>query len=402
MTSNTQSEIVLAFSGGLDTSFCVPYLIERGYRVTTVFVDTGGVTDDEREYIHNRALSLGADKHITRDLADSLWSQFVVPFLAAGVCYQDQYPLLCSDRYLIVQSMIEIANAMGTRTIAHGCTAMGNDQVRFDQSIRSFGAYDIIAPIREIQALTDTPREYEMSYLRDRNIEVRDNTSKYSINQNTLGVTISGAEIDTFDRPGDDTYVLTKPACDWPRESLSVRIQFEKGVPTAINGKAMSGPAILDSLNEQFGTYGVGRHVYTGDTSIGLKGRIVFECPAMDALLHAHRALEETVLTQHQNAFKPTVARKWVELVYQGFFFEPLKLNLETMLIASQETVTGEVTIETQGGVCHATKIDSPHILQRVGATYAQGADWTADEAVGFIKLYGQSSATAALVNPSR
>ncbi|MCZ6835747.1 MAG: argininosuccinate synthase [Planctomycetota bacterium] len=388
-------DIVLAFSGGLDTSFCVPWLIERGYRVTTLFVDTGGVNPQERFAIEQRALELGASRHVTQDAGEDLWQSFAIPFIRSGATYQNQYPLLCSDRYIIGQRMVELAQEIGTTYLAHGCTAAGNDQFRFDQTIAALGEFDIIAPIRAIQSETSELRLYEEQYLKERGFIAPPKTARYTINENILGVTISGSEIDAFTPPSDETYFLTSPRSSWPAISQRATIGFEHGIPMTLNGSAIDGPSLLSTLHAQFGSYGVGRGIYTGDTTIGLKGRIVFESPALMVLLTAHRALEEAVLTRHQNAFKPIAAKRWVELVYEGFFFEPLRENLQAFIASTQSAVTGEVTIETQGGICMAISIDSPNILQRPDATYAQGAPWTSEEAQGFIKLYGQSSILA-------
>jgi argininosuccinate synthase len=277
---------------------------------------------------------------------------------------------------------------------------MGNDQVRFDQTVRSLGDYTILAPIREIQQQHTQVREYEQKHLESLGFAVRAKTTKYSINQNVLGVTTSGSEIDLFGAPGSETYTLTAPPAEWPREPMRVAITFEKGVAVAIDGKATPGPQILAQLNQQLGRYGVGRGIYTGDTTIGLKGRIVFECPAITGLLVAHRALEEAILTNQQNSFKPAVAQKWVELVYRGFFYEPLKRDLESFLASSQEFVNGTVTLETSGGLVHAVAIESPHLLRAKGAVYAQSCDWSVAEAEGFIKLLGMSSSLSAQINP--
>jgi argininosuccinate synthase len=364
--------------------------------VTTIFVDTGGVSDEERDYIEQRALELGAVRHVTRAAGDELWASFVVPLVKAGMAYQDQYPLLCSDRYFIVKHATELCRELGTPYIAHGCTAAGNDQFRFDQSIRSLGDFTIVAPVRAIQSETRSLRPYEEQYLIERGFAVRPKTSRYTINENCLGVTVSGSEVDAFETPSEETYCLTSPPQAWPREPLRSTIRFDRGAPVALDGQPVAGPAMLATLNRAFGAYGVGRDLYTGDTTIGLKGRIVFECPALRVLLTAHRALEEAVLTKHQAAFKPLAARRWVELVYEGFFFEPLREDLEAFIDSTQQCVSGEVTVETWGGSCSAVAIDSPSILQRPEASYAQGADWTSEEAEGFIKLYGQSSVIAA------
>ncbi len=394
--------VVLAFSGGLDTSFCVPWLLDQGYEVHTLFVDTGGVSAEERDYIEQRALELGAAAHHVADIGEAIWDEIVVPALAAGEWYQYQYPMLCSDRYLIVRKSLELCDELGTRFFAHGCTGMGNDQVRFDLTAQSLGDYEVIAPIREIQAEHDNVRAYEMAYLQERGFEVRAKTAQYTINENILGITISGSEIDEFQPPEPDTWVLAKPREQWPDKPLQLKIGFEQGRPVSINGERLGGVDMLSRLNAEMGAYGVGRGLYTGDTTIGLKGRIVFIAPAMTTLMIAHRALEEAVCTRQQNGFKPMVARKWVELVYQGFFYDPLKFDLEAYLQSSQQVVNGEVTVETCGGVVHPIAIDSPHILQSPDATYAQSAAWTSREAEGFIKLFGMSSRLWAQVNRDR
>jgi argininosuccinate synthase len=277
---------------------------------------------------------------------------------------------------------------------------MGNDQVRFDLAVRALADVEIVAPIREIQQAHANVRAYEQRYLEERGFAVRPKTGKYSINTNVLGVTTSGSEIDGFGAPGPETYTISAPPSAWPTSPLRARLRFEKGVLTHLDGQALGGVDMLRRLNASFGAYGVGRGIYTGDTTIGLKGRIVFECPGIVALLTAHRALEEAVLSNHQNGFKPHVAEKWVELVYKGFFFEPLKRDLEAFLQSSQAHVSGEVTLETQGGVCHAVEVVSDHVLLNKKAVYAQSADWGVTEAEGFIKLFGQSSTLSARINP--
>ncbi|MFW5966476.1 MAG: argininosuccinate synthase [Persicimonas sp.] len=392
-------EVVLAFSGGLDTSFCVPWLREQGYEVVTLFVDTGGVDDDERRYIEERAHALGAAEHLVAEVGDEIWAEIVVPLIRGGRFYQDQYPLLCSDRYLIVRRALQVCRERGTRYFAHGCTGMGNDQVRFDLTVRALGDFEIVAPIREIQREHDNVRDYEKVYLEERGHSVRAKTSSYTINENLLGVTTSGSEIDRWEEPGPATYQMTAPPDEWPDEPLSVDIIFRDGEAVGLDGRTVEGPDILAELNERLGPYGVGRGLYTGDTTVGLKGRIVFEAPGLTALQRAHRALEEAVFTRHQNRFKRLVADKWVELVYEGFFYEPLKDDLEAFLKSSQRKVEGTVTLSTHGGTVEAVAVDSEHILRREEAVYAQSADWGVEEAEGFIKLFGQSSSLWAEVN---
>jgi argininosuccinate synthase len=404
ITDPGSSDIVLAFSGGLDTSFCVPYLQERGWNVHTVFADTGGVDAEERDTIEARAAELGVASHLTIDGGPAIWEGFVKPFVWAGEGYQGQYPLLVSDRYLIVDAALARANDLGTNAIAHGCTGMGNDQVRFDLAVMSTrspasGAYRIVAPIREIQKEHTQTRAYEQAYLEQRGFSVRAKQTAYTINENLLGLTMSGGEIDKWEAPGAGARGWCAPREEWPAQTLRATLRFVQGEAVALDGREMPGAQILAELNRSFARYGVGRGLYTGDTTIGLKGRIVYEAPGLAALLTAHRALEEAVLTKQQNRFKPEVARKWVELVYEGFFHDPLKTDLEAFLASSQQTVNGEVVLETSGGRVDAVEVRSPHILNAKGATYAQSADWGVEEAEGFIKLFGMSSTLWAEIN---
>jgi argininosuccinate synthase len=401
-TDHGGGPIVLAFSGGLDTSFCVPWLRERGWSVHTVFVDTGGVDADERARIERRALELGAASHVSIDGGPALWDGFVRPFVWAGEGYQGQYPLLVSDRYLIADAALAHARALGTDAIAHGCTGMGNDQVRFDLAVKASGDWRIVAPVREIQREHTHTRAYEQAYLEARGVSVQAKQRAYTINENLLGVTLSGGEVDRWEAPGEAARGWCASRAQWPAQALRVTLRFVHGEAVAVDGEPLPGAQLLARLNALFAPYGVGRGVYTGDTTIGLKGRIVFEAPGLQALLVAHRALEEAVLSKQQNRCKPEVARRWVELVYEGFFHDPLKADLEAFLGSSQRMVNGEVVLETQGGRVDAVAVRSPHLLRSRSATYAQSADWGVEEAEGFIRLYGMSSTLWARVNAPR
>ena len=391
-------KIVLAFSGGLDTSYCVLDLVEQGYEVHTAFVDTGGVDEAGREYIRNRANSLGAAQHHEINVGQEIWDEFVKPLVWSHARMLGEYPLLCSDRYLIVKSCLKLCDELGTTHFGHGCTGMGNDQLRFDQTVRSLGDYRIHAPIRDLQSRVKAVRDYELQVMADAGIPVEASASRYSINENLLGVTISGSEIDEFRQPADDAWTMTSGRESWPSGSMTVRVGFEQGVAVSLDGSPMEGPAILKSLNSKLGAWGVGRHIYTGDVTIGLKGRIAFECPGIDGLLTAHQALEDTVNTRFQNQFRKNISDRWAELVYTGFFYEPHKQDLEAYLRSSQEVVTGEVVLFTEGGTVTAVSVDSPFVIQNPEAVYAQSADWTPEEAVGFIKLLGQSTTLAGKV----
>lgn len=391
-------KIVLAFSGGLDTSYCVLDMVQNGFEVHTAFVDTGGVDEEGRQYIRDRAVSLGATQHHEIDVAQEIWDEFVIPLVWSHARMLGEYPLLCSDRYLIVKRCLDLCDELGTRHFGHGCTGMGNDQLRFDQTVRSLGDYEIHAPIRDLQSRVQAVRDYELQVMADAGIEVEESASRYSINDNLLGTTISGSEIDEFQAPADDAWTRTASRDDWPQGRLELKLGFEEGVAVSLDGKRMDGPAILKALNDALGAWGVGRHIYTGDVTIGLKGRIAFECPGIDGLLIAHQALEDTVNTRFQNQFRKSISDRWAELVYTGFFYEPHKQDLEAYLHSSQQAVTGEVVLRTDGGTVRAVAVETPYLLNNPDAVYAQSADWTPEEAVGFIKLLGQSTTLAGRV----
>jgi len=393
-----KDKIVLAFSGGLDTSYCVLDLVEQGYEVHTAFVDTGGVDEEGRDDIESRARSLGATGHHEINVAREIWDEFVKPLVWSHARMLGEYPLLCSDRYLIVKSCLQLCDELGTRHFGHGCTGMGNDQLRFDQTVRSLGDYQIHAPIRDLQSRVKAVRDYELQVMADAGFEVDASASRYSINENLLGVTISGSEIDEYLQPAGDAWSMTASRQAWPEDALEIGVGFEEGVAVSLDGERLDGPEILKALNSKLGAWGVGRHIYTGDVIIGLKGRIAFECPGIDGLIAAHQALEDTVNTRFQNQFRKQISDRWAELVYTGFFYEPHKLDLEAYLRSSQEVVTGEVLLRTDGGAVTAVSVASPYRLQNPDAVYAQSADWTPEEAVGFIKLLGQSTTLAGRV----
>ena len=405
-TTDTNKQVILAFSGGLDTSFCVPYLIDKGYQVTTIFVDSGGVSDAEKKAIKDRALELGAVEHKEVSIAEQLWDRVITPLLWSGHWYQNQYPLLCSDRYLIVEACLKFCGEAGHKTFAHGCTGMGNDQVRFDLAVHCLGDYNIISPIREIQKETAEVREYEKQYLINKGFSVSDKVSSYSINENLLGTTISGSEIDQWLQPDAASYVLTKIPDETAKKPSLVKLQFAQGSLIALNGKTIdenfTGKDVMQQLNQQVGEYSIGRNIYTGDTTIGLKGRIVFESPALEALNVAHTALEQAILSKAQNRFKSIASEKWTELVYEGLFYEPLKVDLEAFLQSTQTQVTGTVTLELSQGNVYAVAVESDNILKDKDSVYAQTASWTIDEALGFIKLFGKSSTMAASQHRSK
>lgn len=381
-------KVVLAFSGGLDTSFCVVRLKEKGYRVITVFVSTGDLPPPTLAAVGRRARKLGAWRHYTIDARHKIYDRIAAYLIKAHGLYQGVYPQLCADRYAIVEECVRIARREGTKLIAHGCTAMGNDQVRFDVSIRALGDYMIIAPIRELQTEIKSPlRQYEADYLEKAGFRVSARQKKYTVNQNMLGVTISGSEIDELNEPDEKAFVLTngRPQAK-PR---SIEIGFEKGLPVSLNGRRQAGGNILKTLNRQVGAYGIGRFIYTGDCVIGIKGRIAFECPGLHALITAHRALEEAVLSREQNRFKRVIGDEWARLVFAGLYHDPLRTDLEKFIDSLQRFVAGKVVLKLEARRLMAVKYSSPYRIRGKGLVYAQRSTWPPCEAEGFVKLYG-------------
>ena len=392
-------KIVLAFSGGLDTSFCVPYLIDQGFEVHTIFVNSGGTSASEEKKISKRAYELGAKKHINVSIETSLWKEIIKPLVWSGSLYQDKYPALCSDRYLIVSEAIKLCKKLNTKYISHGCTGMGNDQVRFDLSIQAFGNYKTITPIREIQNKVTDVRGYEQEYLKNKGFKVSTLHTKYSINENLMGATVSGSEIDDWKEPSKESYILCNTPNKYPSKPKKLEIEFSKGEAKKINGKSMKGPDLLRMLNKIGGKYGIGRELFAGDTIIGIKGRFLFESPGISILQRSHRALEEAIFTDKQNNFKPLIGKRWVELVYGGFYFDPLTKNLENFLEDIQKPVTGKVTVLLTAGKVEAVAVDSKKILVSKDAVYAQSASWGDEESAGFIKLLGKSTSTWTEIN---
>ena len=392
-------KIVLAFSGGLDTSFCVPYLIDQGFEVHTIFVNSGGTSASEEKKISNRAYELGAKKHINVSIETSLWKEIIKPLVWSGSLYQDKYPALCSDRYLIVSEAIKLCKKLNTKYISHGCTGMGNDQVRFDLSIQAFGNYKTITPIREIQNKVTDVRGYEQEYLKNKGFKVSTLHTKYSINENLMGATVSGSEIDDWKEPSKESYILCNTPDKYPSKPKKLEIEFSKGEAKKVNGKSLKGPDLLRMLNQIGGKYGIGRELFAGDTIIGIKGRFLFESPGISILQRSHRALEEAIFTDKQNNFKPFIGKRWVELVYGGFYFDPLTKNLENFLEDIQKPVTGKVTVLLTAGKVEAVAVDSKKILVSKDAIYAQSASWGVEESAGFIKLLGKSTSTWTEIN---
>jgi argininosuccinate synthase len=378
-------KVVLAFSGGLDTSFCAVYLREeKNYDVITLTVDTGGLGKEELEYIENRSKELGAVKHHLIDARSEIFDEIVSYIIKANALYQGVYPLMCSDRYTIAKHLIEIARKEKASAVAHGCTGAGNDQVRIDATVMSLAPeLKIIAPIRELSMR----RPQEIDYLEKRGFKVKSETKKYTINENVFGRTISGSEIDENRAPSEDAWVLSKLR---RKEQESIKISFERGIPTAINGRRMPGIEILQKLNEMAGAHGYGRGLYVEDETFGIKGYQAFEAPGLVFLIESHRALERLVLTHHQLSAKAVLENIYADLSYRGLFYEPLMRDIERFVDSTQEVVTGDVTMRLHNMSAMQENVSSPNTLMREDiARYAQVAGWKGSDAESFIKIYG-------------
>lgn len=377
-------KVILAFSGGLDTSFCVLYLKEKGYHVVTAVVNTGGFTDEKLKEIEEKAKRLGSKKHYTVDARENIYENIIQYLIKLNGLYEDEYPLMCADRYIIAEEILKIAKKEGTDAVAHGSTAVGNDQVRFEASlITLFPDVDIIAPVKEL----NITRDKEIEYIEERGFEVDKDVKKYSINENIFGVTVSGTEIDQNKEPDSSSYSLTRR--DESKSEEYLTIEFEKGLPIKLNNEKLSGVEMISRLNSILGSYGYGSNIYVGNCIIGIKGRIMFEAPALLSLIEAHKKLEQIVLTKEQMTFNKDASSKWSDLVYGGLYYEPLVKNIEAYTDSVQEKVSGKVKIKVEKNNIRVVEVSSPNsLVNEKLAMYAQESKWTGTEANGFIKLY--------------
>ena len=384
-------KVVVAFSGGLDTSYCVLYLKSLGHDIITVTVDTGGLDGKEVAKIEKKALSLGSKKHFHIDAKQKIYDQIIQYVIKLNGLYEGDYPVMCADRYAIVEAALEVAKKEGAGAVAHGCTGAGNDQVRFDAAISALDPdIEIISPIRDL-CLT---RDVEIRYLKDHGFEVENAVKKYSLNKNVFGMTASGSEIDQDMEPGPEAYTMIKVTAKKQFEYST--IGFENGLPVSLDGKPLSGPDILQALNSLAGSYGYGSDIYTGDCVIGIKGRIMFEAPGLLGLIKAHQKLEQATLTKQQLTFNKFASSAWTDLVYGGLYYEPLVKGLEVYADAMQSTVNGTVKLKFEPNSMKVVEVHSPNSLIGKGkATYAQKSAWSGDQVKGFIKFYSMQQSMA-------
>ncbi|MBN2572718.1 MAG: argininosuccinate synthase [Ignavibacteriales bacterium] len=380
-------KVILAFSGGLDTTFCVVYLKEKGYDVVTATINTGGFDEKTLAEIEEKAKKLGSIRHYNVDAEEKIYSQIIQYLIKLNGLYENDYPIMCADRYVIAQEILAIAEKENCKAVAHGSTSIGNDQVRFDSAFLTLkNDVEIICPIKEL----NITRDDEIEYLKERGLDIDVKSKKYSINHNIFGTTVSGSEIDDNKEPDFTAYNLTVIDKNLTTDSFEyLNIDFEKGIPVSLNNKKMNGLQILKQLNKIVGRYGYGSRIYIGDCIIGIKGRIMFEAPGLFVLLKAHRKLEQITLTKEQQNFNKYVSQYWADLVYSGMYYEPLVRNLEIYSNSVQEKVTGGVKVKVILNKIEVIEIFSPNSLIRDDiATYAQKSSWTSQEADGFIKFH--------------
>jgi argininosuccinate synthase len=383
--------ILLAFSGGLDTSFLVPWLKETyGRPIATVTVDTGGLDADAVKVLEQRAKALGAKEHLLVE-ARAAYFDSVLKYLLMGNIRRGQLYPLCvgAERVMQAQTIAEYARKLGTKIVAHGCTAAGNDQVRFEVALRTLAPeLTVLAPVRD----RAFKRPEQLKYLQDRNLTVPPYGAAYSVNRGLWGVTIGGKETLTSEGSiPDHAWVLSKDAFSNPSPPESHRIGFERGVPVSLDGSNTNVVTLIETLETIGAKFGVGRGIHLGDTIIGTKGRVAFEAPAATVLIDAHRELEKLVLTGRQQRMKELVAGPYGDLVHEGQHLEPVCRDIEALLVSSQQRVTGEVHVQYRPGNAFIDGVSSPYSLMAVSkGVYGEAAgEWTAADALGFSKMVG-------------
>ncbi len=391
MTTQSTGEkpILLAFSGGLDTSFCVPWLKETYQRpVITVTVDTGGIDAAAAETLASRARELGASEHYLVPAKTAYFERVLRDLLIGNARRGQLYPFCVgAERVLQAQMIAEMAKSLGSTAVAHGCTAAGNDQVRFEVALRTLApGLEIIAPVRDHAF----KRTEQLAFLEERKLPVPPYGAAYSVNRGLWGVTIGGKETLTSDDTIPDTaWVLSRDAFTQPRAPERHTIGFERGIPCSLDGVALDPVALIEKLEDLAAPFGIGRGIHLGDTVIGTKGRVAFEAPAADVLLTAHRELEKLVLTGRQSRIKELVAAPYGDLVHEGHHLDPVCRDIEALLVSSQQRVTGEVKVLFRPGSVFVEGTSSPYSLMAASkGVYGEAAgEWSPADALGYSKM---------------
>ena len=392
--------IVLAYSGGLDTSVAIPWLAETfKAEVVAVTMDLG--QGKELADVRERALAVGAVRAHVLDVREEFVSEYVLPALQAGALYEGRYPLATAlGRPLIAKHLVRIAEMEEATAIAHGCTGKGNDQVRIDVSARALNRQiKVVAPAR-IWGLT---RPDEIEYARQRGIPVPATVeSPYSTDSNLWGRSIEcGVLEDPWQEPPEEIYALTKSPAESPDEPAYVEIEFEAGVPTRVNGVSMPPVELISSLETIAGAHGVGRLDMVENRLVGIKSREIYEAPAATVLHAAHRELEGMVIARDLERLKHGLARRYADLVYDGLWFTPTRQAIDAFVASVQTRVTGAARVKLFKGTCTVVGRRSPHALyDHALATYDEGDAFDHTAAEGFIKIWGLPVETAARKAP--
>ena len=391
MYLGNNGKVVLAYSGGLDTSVCIRYLQTlHKLDVITVTVDCG--QQDDFEEIERKAQAIGAIKHIYIDAREEFANNFVLPSIKANGLYQGKYPLATAlARPLIAAKAVEVANKEGAAAVAHGCTGKGNDQIRFDVTMRALNPnLRIIAPIRDL----NLTRDLEISFAREQNIPISSEAKKYSIDINLWGRAIEGGKIEEADfEPPEDAFEFINFQND---KAGYMEIEFDQGIPTTVDGIDMPLNDLIQYINDKAGRHGVGIVDHIEDRVVGIKSREVYEAPAAVAIIEAHKDLEKMVLTKHELTFKQIVDNQWSWLAYSGLWQDPLRADLDRFIDATQNRVSGKVRLKMEKGSLRVVGRESEYSLYRNDlATYATGSTFDQTLAKGFVELWGLQSVIA-------
>jgi argininosuccinate synthase len=396
----TKEKIILAYSGGLDTSVSVKWIQEKyGYDVIALGLDVGGEGKD-LEAIKNKALDLGAIKAYMIDAKELLAKEYILPALKANCLYEGKYPLSSAlSRPLISKLLVEIAEKEGATAVAHGCTGKGNDQVRFEVSIQALNpSLTVVAPVRE----WGMNRDEEVAYANENGIPIPHNLENpFSIDANIWGRACeAGVLEDPWAEAPEAAFDWTNPIELTPETAEYVEIEFEKGVPVALNGKQLPLVLLIETLNTLGGKHGVGRIDHIENRLVGIKSREVYENPAALILINAHKELEFLTLTREVMQFKTQVEQQLTKIIYEGLWYSPLKPALDAFIEETQQVVSGTIRVKLHKGNHTVVGRKSPHSLYNEAlATYSKGDAFDHNAAVGFIKIFGLSTIVYSEVN---
>jgi argininosuccinate synthase len=385
-----KEKLVLAFSGGLDTSFCVKYLTEeKGFEVYTAIANTGGFTEADLARIEEKAYRLGAKEHVSIDITEEYYYKCIRYMIYGNVLRNNTYPIsVSSERVFQAIATIEYAKKIGAKYIAHGSTGAGNDQVRFDLTYQVLSpGINIVTPIRDL-ALS---REQEIDYLRKHGVEDDYVKMQYSINQGLWGTSIGGKETLTSDKPLPDS---AYPAQLSAEETKVVELTFEKGELKAIDGQRYeNGPAVIQALSEIASPFAIGRDIHVGDTIIGIKGRVGFEAAAPLIIIKAHHLLEKHTLSKWQLYWKEQIANWYGMFVHEALYLDPVMRNMETFLESTQATVNGKVFVALKPYRFELQGVDTPNdLMSSVFGKYGEESKaWTGDDVKGFTAILGNA-----------